>query len=176
MKPAIHRIAVPALLAAAPGLAWATTYLSVEQAQQAIFPQAKLEKSGAQLTPEQRKAIEKASGVRVRVARVEAWKVAGGGWFIVDEVFGKHELIKYAVGLEADGSVKQVEVLEYSEHYGGEVRRRDWLAQFARKKAGAALQIDADIKNISGATISCRHLTEGVKRLLATYEIVLSQQ
>ena len=29
MKPGIHRIAVPALLAAAPGLAWATTYLSV---------------------------------------------------------------------------------------------------------------------------------------------------
>jgi len=30
-----------------------------------------------------------------------------------------------------------------------------------------------DIKNISRATLSCRHVTETVKRLLATYEIAL---
>ena len=37
----------------------------------------------------------------------------------------------------------------------------------------AKLKLDADIKNISGATISCRHVTDGVKRLLALHDLVL---
>ncbi|HEY4639240.1 MAG TPA: FMN-binding protein [Candidatus Udaeobacter sp.] len=31
------------------------------------------------------------------------------------------------------------------------------------------------MKNISGATLSCRHITDGVKRLLALHEIVLKR-
>ena len=37
----------------------------------------------------------------------------------------------------------------------------------------AHLKLDEDIQNISGATLSCRHLTDGVKRLLALYDLVL---
>jgi len=175
MRPTLYWLTVPALVASAPGAAWATTYLSVEQAQQAIFPQAKLERLELQLTPAQKKAIEKDSGTRVRTLRVDVWRVVDGGWFFVDEVIGKHEFITYALGLNADGSVKRIEVLEYREHYGGEVRSRDWLGQFANKEHGAALKLDNDIKNISGATLSCRHITEGVKRLLAAYELLLAK-
>ena len=52
------------------------------------------------LTRRQRKAIEQASGVRVLRDEQQVWRVSGGGWFIVDEVVGKHEFITYAVGLE----------------------------------------------------------------------------
>jgi len=172
MRTTIHWIALPALVAGATCPAWAVTYLSIEQAQQAIFPQAKLEKLELQLTPGQRKTIEKASGVKVRALKLDVWKVAGGGWFLVDEVIGKHEFITYALGLNAGGSVKQIEVMDYRENYGGEVRRPEWRGQFSGKKHGAKLKLDDDIKNISGATLSCRHITEGVKRLLATYELV----
>ena len=175
MRPTIHWIAVPALLAGAPGLAWATAYLSLEQAQQVIFPQAKLRESSLMLTPEQRKAVEKVSGVKVRAIEVRAWRAEGGGWFIVDEVIGKHEFITYAVGLNADGSVKQIEVMDYRENYGSEVRKPEWRGQFAGKKHGAKLKLEDDIKNVSGATLSCRHVTEGVKRLLALHELVLKQ-
>ena len=41
------------------------------------------------------------------------------------------------------------------------------------KNANSTLKLDDDIKNISGATLSCRHITDGVKRLLAFYEIAL---
>jgi hypothetical protein len=34
------------------------------------------------------------------------------GWFIPDEALGKHELISYAVGLNTDGSGRQIEMLE----------------------------------------------------------------
>jgi FMN-binding protein len=43
--------------------------------------------------------------------------------------------------------------------------------QFVGKTASAPLKLDADIRNISGATLSSRHVTEGVRRLLATYEV-----
>ena len=40
---------------------------------------------------------------------------------------------------------------------------------------GASLTEDfRTLSNISGATLSCRHVTDGVKRLLATYALVLA--
>jgi len=154
---------------------FAVTYLSVEQAQNAIFPGKKLTSADVTLTPDQRKAIAKDCDVRVRRAEVKAWKVEGGGWFILDEVIGKHEFITYAVGLTEAGAVKQIEVMDYRETYGGQVRDEKWRAQFIGKKYGARLKLDDDIQNISGATLSSRHLTEGVRRVLATYVLVLKK-
>lgn len=151
---------------------FAVTYFTVEQAQKAMFPGASFSPAGINLTATQRKAIEKASGVRLRTTP-KIWRVAGGGWFILDEVLGKHEFITYAVGLKANGSVKQIEIMDYRESYGSEVRDPKWRAQFAGKTAQAPLKLDQDIRNISGATLSSRHVTEGVRRLLALYEIAL---
>jgi len=153
--------------------ALATVYLSTEQAQQAIFPGAAFEPARIELTDAQARAIENRSDVNVRIRELKAWRVSGGGWFIVDEVVGKHEFITYAVGLRADGSVKQIEIMDYRESYGYQIRDPHWRAQFAGKTASAPLKLDRDIRNISGATLSCRHVTDGVKRILATYDIAL---
>ena len=174
MRPTIQWLAVPALVCGAAPV-HAVTYLSVEQAQAAIFPGKKLTSAAMELTKEQRKAIEKAGGVRVRNPDLKVWKVEGGGWFILDEVIGKHEFITYAVGLTADGAVKQIEVMDYRETYGEQVRDQKWRAQFTGKKHGAKLKLDDDIQNISGATLSSRHLADGVRRLLATHELVLKK-
>ena len=88
-------------------------------------------------------------------------------------MLGKHEFITYALGLTAEGSVKQIEVMDYRETYGSEVRNEKWRAQFAGKNSKSKLILDEDIKNISGATLSSRHITDGVKRILALYELVL---
>jgi Na+-transporting NADH:ubiquinone oxidoreductase subunit NqrC len=151
----------------------AVTYLTVEQAQQAIFPGAQLTPADVTLTDAQRKAIEKASGVRVRNREEKVWKVAGGGWLIVDQVLGKHEFITYAVGLNGDGSVKQIEIMDYRESYGYEIRDPRWRAQFVGRTSDAKLKLGDDIENISGATLSCRHITDGVRRLLAFHDVVL---
>ena len=52
----------------------------------------------------------------------------------------------------------------YRETYGYEIRNDKWRAQFVGKNANSKLKLDDDIKNISGATLSCRHITDGVKR------------
>jgi Na+-translocating ferredoxin:NAD+ oxidoreductase RnfG subunit len=101
------------------------------------------------------------------------WKALTGGslagYFFVDHVIGKHLYIDYSVALGADGRVRRVEILTYRESYGFEVANAGWLAQFAGKTSGSALEINQDIRNISGATLSSRHVTDGVKRILAYY-------
>ena len=77
--------------------------------------------------------------------------------------------------LEADGAVRGIEILEYRESYGGQIREPLWRAQFIGKRHGAALTLKRDIQNISGATLSCRHIADGVKRLLATHAFVLAE-
>lgn len=166
----------PALVVApilAPQIAYATTYLTLEQAQQAIFPGAKLQRMIVVLSDAQKKAIEERSGVRVRVAELEVWKAADGSFFLADEVLGKHEMISYAVGISATGALRQVEILDYREKQGGEIRSPEWRAQFVGKTAAAPLKLDQDIRNISGATLSCRHVADGIKRLLATVDVAL---
>jgi Na+-translocating ferredoxin:NAD+ oxidoreductase RnfG subunit len=126
------------------------------------------------LTDAQATAIEKASNTNVLDRQVRAWRASTGGWFIADEVVGKHEFIPFAIGIDANGAVKGVEILEYREAYGGEVMNPRWLAQFTGKKDGDALIDGGSIKNISGATLSSKHVTDGVRRLLATYAIMLA--
>lgn|SRR5574338_434100 len=172
MKPEFAFIALPISVLVAPST-FAVQYLTLEQAQRAIFPNKSMSAAPVKLTPAQRKAIEQSSGVRVLKNDQQVWRVNGGGWFIVDEVVGKHEFITYAIGLNPNGSVKQIEVMDYRETYGGEIRNETWRAQFIGKTSQSQLKLDRDIKNISGATLSCRHITDGVKRLLAFYEVAL---
>ena len=178
----IHRIIAPSAIIISAGAipCYATTYLTVEQAQKICFTNAtQFIAADVQLTPEQIKAIAKDSGIRVRLDTQKVWRAQDGdkflGWFIQDEVLGKHEYIQWVLALNADGSVRQVEILDYRETYGYQVRDEKWRAQFSGKQHGAPLKLDDDIKNISGATLSSRHLTDGVKRLLSFYELVLKK-
>ncbi len=163
----------PALALGGPSVLYAETFLTPPQAQMLLFPGEKLSPVTITLSSEQKKAIASASGVRVRSDTVQAWKAGSGGWLIIDNVVGKHEFIDFAVALKADGSVKGVEILTYRETYGGEVRNPKWRSQFTGKTTTTPVKIDSDIKNISGATLSSVHITDGVRRLLYTWSIVL---
>ena len=100
----------------------------------------------------------------MRIARREE---ATLGYVVVDEVIGKFELITYAVGLNRDGSVRQVEVMDYRESHGHEIRLPAWRRQFEGKTAASPIRVGEDIANISGATLSCQHVTDGVRRIVA---------
>ena len=132
--------------------AYSVEYLSVDQAQKQAFPSA-------------------THFSEVQPGRV--WKAEAGGrvvgFCIFDRVNGKHLYIDYVVALTPGGAVHSVEILQYRESYGGEIKNPSWLAQFVGKTSGSPLRINDDIRNISGATLSSSHVTEGVKRVLATY-------
>ena len=141
-----------ALVASLASPAQAMQYLTVAEAQKLAFPSA-------------------TQFAEVQAGRV--WKAQGGGrslgLFVFDRVIGKHLYIDYAVSLDPAGRVHRVDILQYRESYGGEVRGASWLAQFAGKTSASPLKVNGDIRNISGATLSSMHVTEGVKRILAAY-------
>jgi hypothetical protein len=132
--------------------AYAVQYLSIGQAQKLAFPAAT--------------HFTEAEGGR-------AWRAEAGGkllgLLVVDHVIGKHLYIDYAVALEPGGRVRRIDILAYRESYGGEIRSPSWLAQFVGKTRASALKVGSDIRNISGATLSSVHVTEGVKRIVAAY-------
>ncbi len=172
-------IAVAALPAAftAPSV-YAADYMSVADAQKLMFPDAtSFEAMPTRLTLEQQKKIEAESGTPVNAA---FWKITAArsgerllGYVVSDAVIGKFQLINYAVAFAPDGRIRDVEILSYREAHGGEVRSKPWRSQFVGKDASAALAIDNDIANISGATLSCTHLSDGIRRLAHYVQVAL---
>jgi len=88
-------------------------------------------------------------------------------------VIGKEDFITYAVAIDAHGRLSAPEVLAYRESHGGEIRTAAWLQQFAGREGLGQLRVQTDIKNIAGATLSCQHLTEGVRWLVALWQVAL---
>ena len=161
-----------AALAAASVSAAATQYATPEEAARRCFPEATAFKdSTVQLGPDEMRAVAQAAGVPARSA---AWRVMLAlngdvplGVVVFDGVIGKYELIDYAVGIATDGKLRNVEILNYRESHGFEVRLPAWRKQFVGKGADAALRVGEDIANISGATLSTTHITDGVRRIVA---------
>ena len=179
LRPIPALLMVPVALVA--GTAYATEYLTVAQAQQAIFPDAdQFTDAPAELSDAQRSAIEKQAGVRQRWKKQAVWRAEKAGqfigWFIVDDVVGKHEFITYAAGLTPDGHVRGIEILSYRETYGYQVRAPEWRQKFVGKTLADPFTLDQDIPNISGATLSSANIMKGVKRLLVLQQVVLNKR
>jgi Na+-translocating ferredoxin:NAD+ oxidoreductase RnfG subunit len=156
----------------------AVEYLTIPDAQKLAFPAAtQFVEANVVYRPADIAAIEKLSGQKVQTRGEQVWKAQGGGrvlgYFILDYVIGKHEAIDYAVSLEPDGRVRRIDILQYRESYGGEIANRDWLGQFVGRTSRDPPEFERNIRNISGATLSSRHVSEGVRRVLAIYETCL---
>jgi Na+-translocating ferredoxin:NAD+ oxidoreductase RnfG subunit len=157
----------------------AADYLSLSQAQTLLFPTANAFRDKLlRFSPEDRDRIKERSGLRQRWDEQKVWRAErdgqAQGWFIVDEVIGKHEFITYAAAISPSGQVLGIEILSYRETHGGQVREREWRRHFVGKKLGDAFKLDEDVPNISGATLSCRNVLDGVKRLLVIHSLHLA--
>jgi Na+-translocating ferredoxin:NAD+ oxidoreductase RnfG subunit len=169
-------VALPAIVVGAP--AFAAEYLTAPAAQRAMFASATaFVPANVTLTDAQRDEIKHLSGQRQRTPMQAVWRAEQNGallgWFIVDEVVGKHEFITYAAAISPDGHLLAVDVLVYRETYGFQVRDASWRAQFVGKTLGDAFKLDADVTNVAGATLSCRNISNGLKRLLALHKVAL---
>ncbi len=173
--------AIPLAACALCAPAFATQYLNAEQAQKLMFPDATaFREQNLTLDAAQMRQVETLAALPARSVN---WRVVGAyrgetplGFVVFDEVVGKFELISYAVALEPDASVRQIEVLVYRESHGGEIRTPAWRRQFAGKSAqGGGLTVGDGIANISGATLSCTHLTDGVRRIAAIGRVALKK-
>jgi len=161
---------VPAALCIAVSPAWASArYLSGEEAQQLLFPGAQFTEDFRVLSDREWRLIKEVSMASVeRTLRI--WKVSTGGWFIVDQVEGLNTPVTYALALNADRVVTGVEVMESLPEYA-QVRLPEWRAQFHGKKYGD-LWKKKEIENISGTTLSCVHITQGIRKILTAFDLL----
>lgn len=172
MPSRFHLLLVPPALIA-PAVVEASSFLTVEEAQQRLFPGANFTPADVVLSAAQVDELLRVSGAPVLRSRVKAWRVSGGGWFVVDQVYGRDDRITYAVGLDARGAVVGIEILVCDPRYQG-VRHEAWRAQFAGAEHAGAAVSGLTIANISGSTMSVEHITGGVRRVLATHALFLA--
>ncbi len=159
----------------------AIDYLNQDQAMKSLFATANsFVAIDIALSKQQLSDIKKIAGVPQRTASPKIWQASQNGkalgWMIIDEVIGKHDYITYATAISSDGHVLGVEIMSYRETHGGEIINPAWRAKFRGKVLADPFKLNTDIPNISGATLSSRNVTDGVKRLLALHAVALVKQ
>ena len=93
------------------------------------------------------------------------------GWAVVTEERGRFKPITFMVQVDPEGRVAMVLVMVYRESRGDGVKRQRFLKQFKKKDSDDHLRLNRDIVGVSGATLSSRALTAGVKRVLAQVDM-----
>ena len=146
-------------------------YLTEEQALKILFPKAqKTENEELRPTAEQKVRIEERIGWKFPEASFKAFKALSNGkvegYAVLQETIGKHRPITYIVGITPEGKVFDVEIMVYRESKGSEVRRKRFNSQYEGKTVLDPIRINKDIINVTGATMSVRSVSAGVKRAL----------
>jgi thiamine biosynthesis lipoprotein len=70
------------------------------------------------------------------------------------------------VHVRPDGEVGRVLVMVYRESRGDGVRRQRFLKQFVGRDVDDPLRLNRDVVNVTGATLSSRAMTAGVRKAL----------
>lgn len=182
--PVTSMVAVTVVAVATHAPARAAQYATAEEAAKRSFPEAtSFKETTLQLSADEARAVAQVTGLAPRAAPIRALVAWAGpvgsgssgsekpmGFVVIDAVIGKFEMIDFAVGVAADGKIRNVEILTYRESHGYEVRLPAWRKQFVGKGKSDKLRVDEDINNISGATMSATHVTDGVRRIVATID------
>lgn len=155
-------------------------YLTEDQALELILPASKeIHAEERRLTPEQKDCIEKRIGWKFPETSFMFFvgKTQGtiDGYATIQNTIGKYRPMTYMVGITPAGKVSQVEMLIYRESRGAEIRKPRFMYQYKGKESDDPIRINRDIINITGATMSVRSASAGVKRaLVLTEELYLN--
>jgi Na+-translocating ferredoxin:NAD+ oxidoreductase RnfG subunit len=146
-------------------------YLTEEQALKLLFPKSqRVRAEELRLTPDQKTRIQERIGWKFPEETFRAFKAETNGtvdgYAVIQETIGKHRPITYMVGVTPKGKVSDIEILVYRESKGSEVRMKRFNYQYEGKTALDPIRINKDIINITGATMSVRSVSAGVKRAL----------
>ena len=130
----------------------------------------RIRKDVIRLTSEKKAQIEERIGWKFPEESFEVYIGETGdkidGYAMVHNTIGKHKHMTYMVGADAKGACSNVELLVFREAKGSEVRTKRFNVQYEGKTVHDPIRINKDIINISGATMSVRSISAGVKRVL----------
>ncbi len=149
----------------------AEIFMTEEDAVKIMFPKSeRIRKAVLRLSQGKKEAIEERIGWKFPEESFEVYIGETGdtidGYAMVHNTIGKHKHMTYMVGVDTRGACTDVELLVFREARGSEVRRKRFNAQYEGKTVSDPIRINKDIINISGATMSVRSISAGVKRVL----------
>jgi hypothetical protein len=149
----------------------ADVYMTEEECIKIMFPKSeRVRKDVITLSPDKKKEIEERIGWKFPEESFEVYIGETGsqvdGYALVQNTIGKHKPMTYMVGVDNEGRVSDVELLVFREARGSEVRTKRFNVQYEGKTVLDPVRLNKDIINISGATMSVRSMTAGIKRVL----------
>ena len=149
----------------------AEVFLTEDEALKLMFPKSdRIRKDVIRLTPETKAQIEERIGWKFPEQDFEVHIAETGahidGYVVLQNTIGKHKPMTYMVGVDNQGQVSDVELLVFREARGSEVRTKRFNSQYEGKTVLDPVRINKDIINISGATMSVRSMSAGIKRVL----------
>ena len=149
----------------------AEVYLQEEEGVKIMFPKSeRVRKELITLNPEKKSLIQERIGWKFPEESFEVYIGESGtqidGYAVVQNTIGKHKHMTYMVGVDNRGFVSDIELLVFRESRGSEVRQKRFNAQYEGKSVLDPVRINKDIINISGATMSVRSMSAGIKRAL----------
>ena len=152
-------------------MSMAEVYLTEDEALKLMFPKSeRVKKDLLRLPTDKKIAIEQRIGWKFPEETFEIYIGETGtqvdGYALVQNTIGKHKAMTYMVGVDARGHVSNVELLIFREARGSEVRTKRFNVQYEGKTVSDPVRLNKDIINISGATMSVRSMTAGIKRVL----------
>ena len=152
-------------------MSFAEVFLSEEDGVKIMLPKSeRVRKDVIKLSPEKKAQIEERIGWKFPEQSFEVYIGESGdkidGYALVQNTIGKHKPMTYMVGIDSKGQVSDVELLIFRESRGSEIRQKRFNAQYEGKTVSDPVRINKDIINISGATMSVRSMSAGIKRVL----------
>ncbi len=126
-----------------------------------------------------KKDIEKAVHQKFFRDKIYYWKIYQKDKLtaiaLLDNVYGKTMPITFLVFFDLSGKIVDTKIVKYRESHGGEIGNERWLKQFNNKSTYSSLSFGKDIDGISGATISAKSITMGIKKLLLLAKQILKR-
>jgi len=149
----------------------ADVFMNEEEGVKIILPKSeRIRKDVITLSQEKKTQIEERIGWKFPEESFDVYIGETGnqidGYALVQNTIGKHKPMTYMVGIDSKGHVSDVELLVFRESRGSEIRQKRFNAQYEGKTVNDPVRINRDIINISGATMSVRSMSAGVKRVL----------
>jgi hypothetical protein len=152
-------------------MSMAEVFLTEEDAVKLMFPKSeRIKKELLRVPTDKKMTVEERIGWKFPEDAFDVYIGETGtqvdGYALVQHTIGKHKPMTYMVGVDARGRVSNVELLVFREARGSEVRTKRFNVQYEGKTVLDPVRINKDIINISGATMSVRSMTAGIKRVL----------
>ena len=149
--------------------------LSVDEALKLTFPDCIVKRLTVYLTKDQMARVQELAGQEVQSALVNPYvatregKTVGIAYFDTHLVRTQQEVI--LVAIDPDDRILRVETLAFNEPRSY-LPRSAWFQQFRGHGLDDDLRMKRSIRNVTGATITARVVTDAVRRALAIHLVL----